>query len=507
MSDARKPRLMVWYMPEGDEALGMPEAERTAIEAAMEYGVIEAAEWLDSLKGSGQRWHEWGSREMGIATTAAGAAIAKYRQIRETEPMQISLHDLHPNPYRDFDLHPIDQEQVERLKASIDADGFWASVVARKAADGYQIAFGHHRIEAARALGLETAPIEVRELSDWQMVRMLTSENATQRGSTAAAALDAVQAICRVLAYELLRWDEATFARFRAKVGIDYASCRGRLEAGSGIGTSCVKAFAPSGTLSEHQIRENLGVLKDSGRMATIIAAASARAETELWAEEEAAEHALQAAQDREARAASEAERKASATARKAAARTAVNRRQSTAGARKAAASAQRQPLIYDPRCTALFKTDSHAETFRQIITGETFQAYLPLDRQYQFAKSVLATIRENNPKRKEITATDIRSECWARIESGLGMFKQTMRTARERPFKHEVTDGLNFVRRAFNDYRRGIALLASALRKGEPLTAKQLGALDKYLDGIEAGLAIRNDLPKPKHNLKLVEG
>jgi ParB-like chromosome segregation protein Spo0J len=77
-------------------------------------------------------------------------------------------------------------------------------VVARKAADGYEIAFGHHRIEATRALGLETVPIEVRELSDWQMVRMLASENATQRGSTAAA-LDAVAAIARVLAYNLLR--------------------------------------------------------------------------------------------------------------------------------------------------------------------------------------------------------------------------------------------------------------------------------------------------------------
>jgi hypothetical protein len=86
MSDARKPGLMVWYMPEGDEALGMPEAERAAIEAAMEYGVTEAAEWVDSLKGGGKCWHEWSDREMGIATTAAGAAIAKYRQIRETEP-------------------------------------------------------------------------------------------------------------------------------------------------------------------------------------------------------------------------------------------------------------------------------------------------------------------------------------------------------------------------------------------------------------------------------------
>ena len=131
--------------------------------------------------------------------------------------MQIPLQDLHPNPYRDFDLHPIDPVQVERLKASLDADGFWASVVARKVADGYQIAFGHHRIEAARALGLEAAPIEVRELSDWQMARMLASENATQRGSTAAACLDAVAAIARVLVYDLLDGTRRPSAKFRRR--------------------------------------------------------------------------------------------------------------------------------------------------------------------------------------------------------------------------------------------------------------------------------------------------
>jgi ParB-like chromosome segregation protein Spo0J len=335
--------------------------------------------------------------------------------------MQISLHDLHPNPYRDFELHPIDPVQVERLKASIDADGFWASVVARKANDGYQIAFGHHRIEAARALGLETAPIEVRDLDDWQMVRMLASENATQRGITAAAALDAVQAICRVLAYELLRWDEATFARFHAKVGINYASCRGRLEAGSGIGTSCVLAFAPKGTLSEHQIRLYLGVLKDSGRMAGIIATAQARAGAELRAEQADAERALAAAQAREAEARDAAGKAAAAKETKQAKQTAARRRQATDAAGKAVASAQRQPLIYDPRCTALFKVESHAETFRQIVTGETFQSYLSLDQQYPFAKAVLAAIRENDPKKKEITAADIRTYCWGRMESGVG--------------------------------------------------------------------------------------
>jgi hypothetical protein len=116
-------------------------------------------------------------------------------------------------------------------------------------------------------------PLEVRELSDWQMVRMLASENATQRGSTAAACLDAVAAISKVLAYNLLRWEnEASFAQNCAKPPIDFPRCRGRLEAGSGIGSDCVLAFAPKNSFTGHQVSDALGILKDSGRMAAIVA-------------------------------------------------------------------------------------------------------------------------------------------------------------------------------------------------------------------------------------------
>jgi len=73
-------------------------------------------------------------------------------------------------------------------------------------------------------------------MSDWQMVQMLASENATERDSTAAACLDAVAAISRVLAYNLLRWDEARFVKNFTNFGKSYPECRGRLESGSGLG-------------------------------------------------------------------------------------------------------------------------------------------------------------------------------------------------------------------------------------------------------------------------------
>lgn len=419
----------------------------------------------------------------------------------------IALSLLDSNPYRDFDLHPIDQEQVDRLKASIGADGFWASVVARKVGNRYEIAFGHHRIEAARQRGDTVAPIEVRDLSDRQMVRMLASENATQRGSTTAAALDAVQAICRVLAYDLLRWDEAMFARFHANIGISYHECRGRIEAGSGIGTSCVKAFAPEGAFTEHQIRIQLAVLKESGRMADIIDKARAAADGELRAEQEAAERELTKAQENEAAAKTKREREAASKNLNKAKKAAAKSKKATDATGKAVAAAkERQPVIYDARCAQLFKLESHAEVFRRIVTGETFQSYLKLNQQFAFAKSVLASLRENMPN-KEVTSRDIRVECWSRIETGLGMAKGKMRTAPERPYLEEIKEGLNMLRRAEGDFKRGVALLIRGFTLGERLNPKQVERLNAIEATFDAGWDGMKPYRQAKPTLKLVEG
>lgn len=417
---------------------------------------------------------------------------------------EIALSLIRSNPFRDFDLHPIDPDQVARLRASIDADGFWASVVARKVSDGYEIAFGHHRVDAARGAGLTHIPIEVRELSDWQMVRMLASENATQRGSTAAAALDAIAAISRVLAFGLLRWDEARFFRNMKNITISYPECRGRLEAGSGIGRDCIIASTAGFTTS--QVDTALGTLKDSGLMANIIAEARVQADVELRAEQEAAERVLRAAEERAVEARTKQERDDAARATHAARREANKRRKATEATAKADAAAKRTPITFDARCAQLFKLDSHAETFRKIVTGETFQSYLPVSQQFKFAKEVLAAIREHLGKGQDITAERIKSECWSRIETGLGMPKGDMRTAPERPYLQEIRDGLNFIRRAASDYRRGVALLLDAGRKGEQLDAKQQAALDKLHAEFERGIAALAPI-RDARKLQLIEG
>jgi len=418
----------------------------------------------------------------------------------------IALALIKPNPFRDFDLHPIDDAQVEKLTASIDADGFWASVVARQVENGYEIAFGHHRVAAAKLLKRTAIPVEVRELSDWQMVRMLASENATQRGSTAAACIDAVAAISRVLAYHLLRWDEATFAKNLAKVGVDYPSCRGRLENGGGIGRSCIAAFAPKDAFSRAQIEMALGILKDSGRMATIVAEAQARAVHELHAEQAAAERQLAEAERRQAAAKTKQQQADAAKHTKKAQREAALAKKTTEAVGHEIVAANRSELIFDARCAPLFKLDSHLAVYRQIVTGTTFRSYLPLNQQLEFAKQVLAGLREALPA-KEITARDIRAECWSRIETGLGLTKGKLRTAPERPYLEEIKEGLNMLRRSEGDFKRGIALLLRGFQLGEQLNAKQAERLDKTEALFTAGwVGIKPHRENVKRHLKLIK-
>jgi hypothetical protein len=96
----------------------------------------------------------------------------------------IALRDLEANPYRHIGQYRIVGEKIERLLASYQESGFWhGSIQARphpSKADKFQIAFGHHRVEAARRAKLGEIGVVVSPRDNATMLRMMATENAEE---------------------------------------------------------------------------------------------------------------------------------------------------------------------------------------------------------------------------------------------------------------------------------------------------------------------------------------
>jgi hypothetical protein len=84
------------------------------------------------------------------------------------------------NPYRRLHNYPYIPSKLDALKRSIADVGLWPSVMARPLVDRlwqYELAFGHHRVEAARQLELATVPLIIDKLTDKQMLQYMGREN------------------------------------------------------------------------------------------------------------------------------------------------------------------------------------------------------------------------------------------------------------------------------------------------------------------------------------------
>jgi hypothetical protein len=101
----------------------------------------------------------------------------------------VKLSQLRPSPYRDLNSYPLEQARIDALQKSIQETGFWENLQARPDPTEkgvYQIASGHHRLAAARAVLGEDYEhkIEVGNYGDLQMLRMMAHENSEEYGST-----------------------------------------------------------------------------------------------------------------------------------------------------------------------------------------------------------------------------------------------------------------------------------------------------------------------------------
>jgi ParB-like nuclease domain len=93
----------------------------------------------------------------------------------------IPLDDVLSNPYRQMTRYPFDESKITALLQSIDNSGFWdGSIQGRPSPTEpgkVEIAFGHHRIEAARRRPMDAVGIVVADRSNALMLQMMANEN------------------------------------------------------------------------------------------------------------------------------------------------------------------------------------------------------------------------------------------------------------------------------------------------------------------------------------------
>jgi len=110
--------------------------------------------------------------------------------------MLIKLEDILPNKYRDLKTFPLNKDKVEVLKNSIKQTGWWDNVIVRKSkkAGKYELAHGHHRLDALRELGEESAEFIVKDLDDETMLKMMLLEN-IREGESISAERESIKAL------------------------------------------------------------------------------------------------------------------------------------------------------------------------------------------------------------------------------------------------------------------------------------------------------------------------
>lgn len=95
--------------------------------------------------------------------------------VKKPKVEEISILDL--RPFKDHPFRVKEDEEMEQLKKSIHESGVLVPALARPVEDGYELISGHRRMAACAALGLETMPVIVREMTDEEAVIAMVDSN------------------------------------------------------------------------------------------------------------------------------------------------------------------------------------------------------------------------------------------------------------------------------------------------------------------------------------------
>ena len=177
--------------------------------------------------------------------------------------MKMKMSKLLPNPFRDIGNYPINQERVDKLKGSIKNTKFWGGIVCRPhptQTGKYELAFGHHRIQALKELKHTEVSIKVFPYSDTQMLQAMAEENREIGQHDVKIMIQTIRQVKLFLDEELAKCkDWATSGKFAR--GLFDNQKAFETSKGMGVGRDTILTFLGK-TWNEHEIKFALSALK-----------------------------------------------------------------------------------------------------------------------------------------------------------------------------------------------------------------------------------------------------
>ena len=113
-------------------------------------------------------------------------ALPSYEELFMTDEGRAEAHkpkvdEIALDNLTEFPDHPFkvqDNEEMKRMTESIQSSGVLVPALARPVDDGkYELISGHRRLAACRALGFESMPVIVREMTDDESVIAMVDAN------------------------------------------------------------------------------------------------------------------------------------------------------------------------------------------------------------------------------------------------------------------------------------------------------------------------------------------
>jgi ParB family chromosome partitioning protein len=110
------------------------------------------------------------------ATLGAGGVLDRIGgESPSIELKEVPLEQIQPNPFQP--RQTFSEESLVELAASIREHGFYGHLLVRPVRRTYQLAYGERRLRAAKLASRATLPVQVKELSDKQMMEIALTEN------------------------------------------------------------------------------------------------------------------------------------------------------------------------------------------------------------------------------------------------------------------------------------------------------------------------------------------